>query len=106
MKQTIELEGNRKAVVEIPYSKLTGNSTAYQQAPQNSHCCDSKVVLVGCNPRGRQNNAEIKTIISELEESYDKDVKQLQDKITEVERERDGLRKAHADELSKLRQDY
>lgn len=85
MKQTIELEGNRKAVVEIPYSKLTSNSsTPYQQA---SHCCDSKVVLVGCGgcpSKGRQNNAELKAIISELEESYDKDVKQLHDRIDEL----------------------
>ena len=62
MKQTIEFSGNKKAVVEIPYSKLTGQSTAYQyqQGNQGDPCCDSKVVLVGCggcSGKGRQRNS-------------------------------------------------
>lgn len=34
MRHTVELEGNRKATVEIPYSKLMGNSN-YQRTGNN-----------------------------------------------------------------------
>jgi hypothetical protein len=68
MKQTIELEGNRKAVVEIPYSKLAQYSKN-ENIAQDSSCCDSKVVLIGCggcSSKSRQNNFELKSIISDL----------------------------------------
>jgi hypothetical protein len=65
MKQTIELEGNRKAVVEIPYSKLTAQSTLYKQNQQTSDCCESKIVLLGFGQncgKGRQSNIQMSAL--------------------------------------------
>lgn len=84
MKQTISLEGSRKAVVEIPYSKLTSTSNAYQRTTQESNCCDGKVVVLGyggCPSKNKQSNNEINAILADLEISYDKDIKELKDKI-------------------------
>lgn len=75
-------------MVEIPYSKFTSSSNAYQRATQDSNCCDGKVVVLGCggcSSKSKQNSYEINSILADLEVSYDKDVKELKDKIEGLE---------------------
>ena len=69
MKQTIQLEGNRKATIEIPYSKFTASASNYQRAAKESTgCdCDSKVIMMNCGGSNtRSNNFELKAIIADL----------------------------------------
>jgi len=68
MRHTVELQGNRKATVEIPYSKLMGNSQ-YQRTNNHENCCEEKVIQFncgGCKSTSRSSSAEMQTIIAEL----------------------------------------
>lgn len=89
MKHTVELAQGRKAVVEIPYNKLTANSTAYRQT-HNGHACDSKLVMLdcgnGCSNHRRSTN-EIQLIIADLEDSYEKEVTEMTARILQLEKE-------------------
>ena len=79
MRHTVQLEGNRKATVEIPYSKLTGNShnltgnshnltgnSQYQRAT-HENCCEEKVIQLncgGCKSTSRSSSVEMQAMIS------------------------------------------
>lgn len=97
MKQTFVLEGDRKAVVDIPYNKLMGQQPTNQRQ-ESGRCCEKKFVMTGsCGNKG-QDNYELKKWVEELEEAYDTDVKQLKAEIKELELSREKSR-AEKDEI-------
>ena len=69
MKQTVELQSGRKATVDIPYNKLNYSAANYRNT-REVDSGDSKVILLncggGCQSNRRNDNSEIKAIISEL----------------------------------------
>ena len=76
MKSTIQLSGERKAVVDIPYSKLVPLQDKSKEAPSHS-CCESKIVVTGGESSKSSSKLEIRRMVEEMEEAYDKDVKAL-----------------------------
>ena len=75
MKSTIQLSGERKAVVDIPYSKLVPVQDKSKEAPHS--CCESKIVVTGGGSSKSSSKLEIRRMVEEMEEAYDKDVKAL-----------------------------
>ena len=72
MKTTLTLSSNRVANVSIPYEKL-----GISQPTHDKQCCETVFVQSGpCS-----GNDDIRRMIAELEEVYNKDVSELQAKI-------------------------
>jgi hypothetical protein len=74
MRRTIQLEGERRAVIEIPYEKLA--TATVDKMKQTSQQC---IVISSCC-KGRD-NLDIQKMVSELELAYEEDTKQFKDKI-------------------------
>ena len=83
----MQLQGDRKAVVDIPYSKLGLGSN---KAEGEHQCCDSKIIVTGAGKRSSY-NMELKKMVEEMEEAYDKDVKEYQSRIVKLEQEKSSL---------------
>lgn len=63
MKSTIPLQGDKKAVIEVPYSKLIAaqiNSRGPIQQEQS--CCDSRIIIGSVGGKSKQ-NLELKKMI-------------------------------------------
>jgi hypothetical protein len=66
MKSTIPLQGDKKAVIELPYSKIIAaqmNSKGSKQQEQS--CCDSRIIIGSIGGKSKQ-NLELKKMIDEL----------------------------------------
>ena len=110
MRQTVQLESGRKATVDIPYNKLTYNASNYQRSTREVEGGDSKVILLncggGCQSNKRSDNSQIRTIIAELQNAYDGDVKRLEENVLKLEKENNDLKAAHVLELQKQKHEY
>lgn len=96
MRSTLQLQGDRKAVIDIPYSKLgLGNNKVESQ----HQCCDSKIIVTGSGKRSSY-NLELKKMVEEMEEAYDKDVKEYQNRIAKLEQEKASLGEQYSKEKS------
>jgi hypothetical protein len=109
MRQTVELEGGRKATVDIPYSRFAGTGQQFQRMGHEGQCCESKVVLLnygGCSGGTRSSTFDMKTVIADLEDSYDRDVSALEQRASRAEKERDSLVAAHTSAFQTQKHSY
>lgn len=102
MRSTLQLQGDRRAVIDIPYSKLgLGGGSKTEGEHQ---CCDSKIIVTG----GKRSsyNMELKKMVEEMEEAYDKDVKEYQSRIAKLEQEKAALGEQYHKEKGELVSDF
>jgi len=63
MKSTIPLQGDRKAIIELPYSKIiTAQMNSKGPIQQESSCCDSRIIVGNIGGKSKQ-NLELKKMI-------------------------------------------
>jgi hypothetical protein len=70
MRTVLTLPSQKKALVEIPMARLFPSAVLEKQM-QETPCCESKIVVTGSN---KKVNADLKRMVDELEEAYEKDV--------------------------------
>lgn len=63
MKNTIPLQGDKKAVIELPYSKImAAQMNSKGPIQQESSCCDSRIIIGTIGGKSKQ-NLELKKMI-------------------------------------------
>lgn len=62
MKNILQISGDRKAVVEIPYNKLTNLQQNVKPNPQ-SPCCESKIIVSSSGSKRGLSNIDLKKMV-------------------------------------------